>query len=378
MLFQIDIAVEGQFLFYYIAVLLGIQIAIYCFYYYYKTRDINLKLNKVLLSIGAFTLLTIFGALFLMIVRLFDLDPLLELVLYRSGFVFVFLAPIGFMYFLVSEELTQILNINTSRILMILNLIPIVTVIILPTDNLVFRISVVFVVLDALYVILVQLRLIKISVGNIRKRLLQFFTGEVLALSALVFAANVSFNYLPISTEISFFIGTGLLVSGLAIIFLSSYEFPPFLEFEWVDNLLKFFVINQENSSILYNYDFSELLVDEALKEDIKQYFSGGLMGLDNIISTITYTKGERLKQIKHGDALILLEYTSEFPIPIIYALVVRRELNTYKYIMRNFKNQFESFFDTVLINLDRMGLGQGENQLFKSFDMIIENIVSK
>jgi len=375
--FQINIALESQFLFYYIAVILGIQISLYSIYHYFKTQDKDLKLNRILLSFGAFALLTVFGAFFLVIVRLFELDSNSETVLSKIGFATVFLAPIGFEIFIVREEFSKILNLKTCKILMIMGLLPVVAVVILPTESLIFRISIVFMVLNSLYIILIQIRLIKISVGNIKIRLKQFLTGEVLALTALVFAAQVSFSFLPLPTETSYFIGIGFLISGFSIIFLAEYNFPPFYEFYWRENLLRFFIINQKNNSILYESDFYKSEIDETEDNLSKIYFSGGLMGLENIISTITFTKDEKLKIIKHGDASLLLEYTTDYPIPIIYALVVKRDLNSFRYIIRTLKTQFESFFKDILIVYDKLKVGANESQLFKSFDEIVDNIIN-
>ena len=376
MLFQLDPIIEFQFLYYYLAVILGIQVSIYALYHYLKNKDANLKLNRILLSFGAFTLFCIFGAFFLVIIRLFDYPPELEQLISNVGFAFVMFAPIGYGFFIAIKEYSKILNLKLTRILMLLNLIPIIVVLIFSSNSLMFRITIAFMVIDALNVIGIQIKLIKISLGQIKKRLIEFFLGEVLALTALVFAANVTFKFLPIPTLQSFFLGTSVLILGFIVIFISSYNFPAFYEFEWRDNLMTFFIINEITATLLYSYDFIVEGKKSALSNESTQYFSSGLLGLENIISTITLTKDQKLKQIKHGDALILLIYSSNQTIPIIYALVVKKDLNSFKYVLNTLKNQFESFYKEVLLNFEKLNLKDNEGQLFKSFDLIINDIL--
>jgi len=376
MLYQLDAIIEIQFLYYYLAVILGVEVSIYAFYHFFKNKDANLKLNRILLSFGAFTLLCIFGAFFLVIIRLLEYAPDLEQFLSNLGFALVMFAPIGYGFFIAIEEYSKILNLRITRILMLLNVIPIIVVLIFSSNSLIFRITIALMVIDALNVVGIQIKLIKISRGEIKKRLIEFFTGEVSALTALIFAANVTFEFLPIPTLLSFFIGTSVLILGFIIIFISTFNFPPFYEFEWKENLMTFFIINEQMGSLLYNYDFILDGEKSALSVESTQYFSGGLMGLESIISTITSSKDKRLKLIKHGDALILLSYSSAQSIPIIYALVVKKDLNSFRSVLETLKVQFESFYKEVLINFDKLNLKDNEGQLFRSFDVIIDNLL--
>jgi hypothetical protein len=154
---------------------------------------------------------------------------------------------------------------------------------------------------------------------------------------------------------------------------LGVYAFPAFYEFKWEENILSLFIINQNNRFCLYCRDFSEL----GLREQQKNYemlFSAGIIGIDNILSIITNTKDEKVNKIKQPESLILLEYGSEIAPQIIYALVVKKDLKSNTYFLKTIKKQFESFYKEILSEI--VNLKGNEEQLFKSFDIILKDII--
>ncbi len=106
-------------------------------------------------------------------------------------------------------------------------------------------------------------------------------------------------------------------------------------------------------------------------KEDV---LSGGLIGIESIISSITNTKEEKINKIRQGNSLILLEYGSGVTAHISYVLIVRHEQKAFRIFLNTIKNQFESFYKEILSNLDYI---EGKSDLlFTSFDVIIENVI--
>ena len=387
MLFQINANQEWQFLFYLIPVIFGIQLALYFFYQYYKIQDVKLQLNRVLLSYGSFILFTVLGAFFLVNTRLIEFDLYLEVILSKIGYVSVFFSPIGFMAFIINtKEFSKIIHLKISKILTILNLIPVIAGIIVPTtDSPIFRVSIIFMVINALNLIYIQLKLIKLSFGIIKTKLKQFFIGEILALIALIFAAQVLLNILPgVTTETSFFIGVALLTIGFLIIFSAVYDFPPFYEFEWKSNLLKLFIINQKTKSCLFYYNFSEYFSQnnnisekksETNQSELDTLFSGGIIGIEEMISMITGTEKEKINKIEQSDSFIFLEYGTN-PAYLNYVLLVRKDLNSYGPFLNFVKSQFESFFREILLNLD--DLKGNQELLFGSFNIIIKSMIKQ
>ncbi len=369
---------EFQFLYYLIAVTLGVQLSIYFFYQYFKIQDVNMRLNRILLSFGAFTLLTVFGAFCILITRLFELDLTLEDVLYRTGFSAALLSPVGFMACIMIEEFSSILNIKLSKILIGLNLIPIAFIWIFSSESMFFRVSIVLMVLSALNCVYVQVKLIKRTLGDIRRRITQFFVGELFSLSALIFALQVSFGFIPFGTpENWFFLGTSLLIIGFLTMFVAVNDFPPFYEFEWQLNLIHFLIINQRTNICLYSYIFHQeseegslLSTQTNINPDMKAtLFSGGISGINAVISGITDTTKEKINKIKQENSDILLDY-GVGPSYLTYALVVKKDIKSANIFLKSLKYQFETFFKQILIKLDSI---QGDqNKLFSSFDIIV------
>ena len=230
-------------------------------------------------------------------------------------------------------------------------------------------------VLNSLYAVYIQLRLIFISLGNIRKRFIQFFSGEVLALIALVFAAQTNFGILPIPTLVTFYLGVAILTTGLITIFLAITNFPPFYEFEWKEGLSQFLVINPLDNTLLFFYDFSDPYREEFKKKD-KKYLIGGLKGLNEIIDTITASESKNLNSIKFGEHFILQSQSKNQNLPLQYALIVDRDLNSYRHILRELQEQFEAFFKEILSHFEDLNTKQEQEQIFLSFDVIINSLM--
>lgn len=375
MYFAIDIIVEAQYLSYLVPVVLGVEIAIYCFYYYLTTKDSLLKLNKILLSFGFFILFMIFGAFFLVIVRILDFSNQIGDLLSSIGFSIVMMGPICYMAFIIREEFSKIINLKVAQVLSILNIIPVITALIFSTNSPLFLFTIGFMIINSLYAVYVQIRLIQISLGNIKKRLLEFFAGEVLALISLLFAAQTTLSILPLPTLMTFYIAVFLLTTGFIIIFFAVYNFPPFYEFEWKENIFQYFVMNPERGVLLYFYDFIDPKREGFQKSD-KKYILGDIQGVDSMISAITNSKSQ-LNSITHKDKIVFLEYSSSAQLPLIYGLIVGKNLNSYQYIIKELKVQFESFYKEILQNPAILDAQFEQEQLFSTFDVFMYSFIN-
>jgi len=379
---QGEALVELQFLGYMIPVILGIELGVYFFYQFWKNRDTKLRLNRILLSYGSFTMLMVIGALFQVTNRLFFGSA--NDILAKIGFFAIFLAPIGFMIFIIIKESARLINLKLARAITLASVTPIILLFLLGMQNLLFRLSIIITGLNAFFVIAYQLKLIRVSMGAIHHRVIQIFVGELLALSSLIFAANVVFSFIPIPPETFFFIGIGLLSSGFLIMFWAANDFPPFYEFDWRANLQKLFIIDQKNSQFLYARDFSKK-IDSATSSEAKErdklrddLFSGAIAGIENMLSTITDSSKQKLSEINQGDAFILLEYGGKAPNLITFALVVKKDLSSLRHFLQTVKNQFESFFAGILKNLDTLELTGNTSRLFETFDIVVNSMMTE
>ncbi len=379
---------EIQVLFYLIPVLIGVQLALYFFYQYHKLQDVNLKLNRILLSFGTFSLLIILGALLMNISRVLIEDPLLKEIMIRIGWCCSLSAPFGFLYFIKIKEFSGLMNLKVLKIIMVLSLTPIIVVLVIPSvRSPIFVSSILFTVLTAYYVFSFQIKVIRRAMGLIRKKFIQFFFGELVSLSSIGLAVPVGLGVFPSGlNEIIYFLGVSILLTGFVILFFSGYEFPPFYEFEYRENLSKLFVINQKDNTSLYYCNLIEMVVQltqknknisEISRTNGDKIFSGGIVGIESVITAITGTQTEKIDKIKHEDAFILLEYSTVTP-SITYALVVRKDLSSLRHLLQSIKSKFELYYKEILLNLDKFSEMKGQGRLFEDFNPIIKNMLKK
>jgi hypothetical protein len=209
--------------------------------------------------------------------------------------------------------------------------------------------------------------------------------GAFVSFPALGFAILVGIGVLPpVINEIIYFTGVGFLLIGFLIISFSVYEFPPFYEFEWRENLLKLFIINEKTQESIYYYDFDGGFKDEIEKletdndlshTDRIKLHSGGILGIESIITSLTNTKNDKINRIEQKDSIILLTYSSIVPY-ITYALMIKKDLLSSEHLLDSIKHQFEVFYHEILLNLDN--LKGNQELLFGSFNVILRSILTQ
>ncbi|HME52301.1 MAG TPA: hypothetical protein VKM55_08790 [Candidatus Lokiarchaeia archaeon] len=376
-----QVIMEWQVLAYVIPVILGWELGVYFFYQFWKNRKAKLRMNRILLSFGCFTILMVTGALYVMINRLFFNGT--DISLLKIGLFHVFLAPVMFMVFIDINESRTLMNVRLARIVTIASLLPIILLVTIGPQSIFFRFSIIITVLNAYFVIAYQIKMIRISMGKIHRRMIQLFIGEIFALSSLLFAANLVFLVIPGVQVISFFIGVILLITGFITMFWGTNDLPLFYEFDWKDNLHKLFIIDQKHGQFLFTRDFTHRLdlennsaseEREQMRDDL---FTGAIDGIETMISTITSSPNQRLSEIDQGDSMILLEYGNKFSSPIIYALIVKKNLSSLRHLLKRLQGQFEAFFTDILQDLDQLNQQGPESQFFGSFDIILKNLMN-
>ena len=375
MLVQIEYGKELQFLAYLVPVIMGVQLTVYFYTQYKKLEDEDLPLNIILLAFGSFILFIVTGPLFIQIARNFIMNKSIYEIVYRIGWVLAFLSTISFSRFIIREEFSLIINLKVAKTLLILNFIPIFCVFISPSLlSPIFIGSIFFVVLNGLYIIRFQIILIQKSIGKIRTKIRFFLIGALISLVALVFATIVGLRVLPlIINEIVYFTGVLVLFIGFLIMYFSVYNFPPFYEFEWRENLIKLFIFNSNDFKTLYLLDLVQNSRSNNHSENINEIFSKGISGIEKIITLITDTKTERINKIQQDDFLIMFEY-GNVPLSLIYVFIVKKDLISSKHLLKIVRIRFESFFKEILLNLDN--IDEDQEKLFNNFNNIMEKIL--
>jgi hypothetical protein len=375
MFLQFEYSKELQFLAYLVPVIMGIQLSIFFYIQYKKLKNEGLPLNIILLAFGSFLFFIVIGPLFIQIARNFILDKIIYEIVYRIGWVFSLFSTIAFSIFIIHKEFSLVINLKVAKTLLIFNFIPLLCVLILPSVlSPIFIGSIFFSVLNGLYIIRFQLILIQKSIGGIRRKIKFFFIGALVSLTALVFATIVGLRVLTsIINEIVYFIGVLNLMVGFFIIYLSVYNFPPFYEFEWRENLIKLLIINPKNYETLYLMDLVQKHQDHRYAEDANRIFSKGVSGIEKVITLITNTKTERINKIQQDDFLIIFEYANA-PVALIYILIVKKDLTSSKHLLKIIQTRFELLYKEILLNLESIKGDQKE--IFFGFNDIMKVIL--
>ena len=384
MLLQLSEIREIQFLLCLTSIILGTQLVIFFFYRYHKINAERLQLNKILLSYGSICLLSIISAFISIINRFFISSPYLKEILDKLSYILIFFSIITFLYFITSEEFSKIIKLNIVKVLIILNFIPIILVILIPSNAFIFFFIKIIVI--ALYLGLLgtfQTRLVIKARGKIKKHLIQILIGGIIYFGSLFFLIEIFINLLyPLENSTSLlFLSTLSFIAGFIIILSGVFDFPAFFELNWEENLINLFIINQDNDICLFKYNFSGIFQEGRILKEKNEYyqksfediFLGGITGIDSIIAEITNTKNEKINKIKREDSLVFLEYGSNFFSNITYALITKKDLNSNLYFLKTLKKKFEYIFKEILIDVE---VFEEKEQLFKNFDVIIDDLL--
>jgi hypothetical protein len=255
---------------------------------------------------------------------------------------------------------------------MIISGIPVLIVALTPQLNVFLIISSVFLLLlNGYYAFLFQIKLIKKVVGQIKNRMKMFLVGEIISFSASFFALLVGLEILNESISMIFYIiGIVILVFGFSIIFVFSINFPPFYEFEWPENLLQFYILDPNSNDLLYSYNFQENF--GIGQENQELIISQGLSGINSLISSITGSKKEMIKEIKQDEFNILI-YNSVTQSELTYILLVKKHLKSFSHILTEIKTSFENYYQIVLSNYPK--IHGDKKRIFREFDVYLDNL---
>ena len=336
------------------------------------------------MSYGSICLLSIISAFILIINRFFISSPYLKEILTKLGYILIFFSFIAFLYFITSEVFSKIIKLNIVKVSIILDFIPIILVILIPSNAFIF--SFIKIIVIVLYLVLFgtfQTRLVNKARGKIKKHLIQILVGGVVCFGSLFFLIEIFIHllYHLENSTILLFLCTLSFIAGFIIILSGVFDFPAFFELNWEENLINLFIINQNNNRCLFNYNFSGIFQEGRILKEKNEYyqksfediFLGGITGIDRIIAEITNTENEKINKIKREDSLVFLEYGSNFFSNITYALITKKDLNSNLYFLKSLKKKFEYIFKEVLIDVEDF---EEKEQLFKNFDVIINDLL--
>lgn len=207
----------------------------------------------------------------------------------------------------------------------------------------------------------------KNSFGDIRGKLVIALYGFLLIGFGLsitsygiigVLKSLESFPFIYVSSRLLVYFGVILVMHGF-----NGYSF--FLEFQWKENLIALIIIDKEHTRSLYYKDF----IEEKLKNE--EILAGGITGIVKIIKQIIESKKD-IDVINFGDKLILLEYGKH----IITALLVKKNLQHTRYILRQITSKVEIYFWDYWKSYDSYGASLSPEEIHKPMEIMLRDII--
>ena len=373
---------EIQFIFILIGVIVGYQISFYFLNQFKKFKSEHLGLNRLLLAYGLFFILGLTGIFFRNINKFYVEDLLLEEVFFRITNLFLISSILVFLSLVSSKSFRIIMNPSITKAFCLMLLVPFISIFFFQTGSIMLNLIMTISIFGTLFMLIFQFKLIKLSVGIIKKRIIYIFIGMLLILGSFLFGGEFSRNMVLQENEHTIIMFTSFLtIITFFIVFLGVYKFPAFLEFDWKDHLLKLYIIDKEVVKGLYNFNFLDSSNNTKQSEREKllinnkdKVLSIGLIGINNIINGLTSTRDKKIERISQGDNQIIFTYGDNPNDFIIYALLVNKDMDSLRYFLETIKNQFQGFFKGILQNIN--SIRGNEVKVFSSFDVILTNLI--
>jgi hypothetical protein len=363
------------------SIILDYQLAIYFLYLFSKHRKDKIGLNKFLLAfailfgIGATSyLLVVIGSFYINDSNLTELFMRIGSSLLQSGVLLVLLI-------LLSKPFRTLIHTKVVKIVSILSGLNIIFMLFVYVRSIGLFPSILIELIGGGYFLYFQTKLVKLTSGTVHSRLLITLIGELIFTIGLFYGFGLPI-LLPLvdSKHIFYFIGSYVINIGLLVIFYGTFKFPGVLELNWKNSLLKLYVIDARNLFELYSYDFSttrnfvgdpESTIHSEVNESIN---SIGVVGISDVFDEITKTYNNRIKTIKYGKFIILLEYEEDPKSQILFVLFVNQNMKSLQLFLKKVKNEFLITYKSLLTNKDIIDRFRGT--IFAGFELVLQKIL--
>ena len=214
----------------FISIAIGFQIFIYFLYQYYKAKKEKLELGRILLAYGLIFGLTLTD-FFIRVINLYfieDINYLLFTFITKITFLLLYSSLLVFFTIISSNPFHSIVNSNLTKIIAILIIIPIISVFLLQVDSLIFVIiTTITLLISYIYILFFHSRIVKLSTGDIRKRLNLILFGFALCLIQHFIGGYIPSQVLfPEHSQILQVISAPIFIFGLMVVFLGIFRFP--------------------------------------------------------------------------------------------------------------------------------------------------------
>ena len=361
------------------SIVIGYQLSAYFLYQYYKYKKEKLVYNKILLSYSVTIFLALTGYLLQVILEFYLEELLINQILLKISFLIFSLAVCYFLISILTNPYANIINRLLVQIVFIYIIIAMIFILFIDINWLGFIFRALAAFLGGFFVLLFQIKLIRLTSGNIKKSLILFTIGLIFALIGGIFSNKESYTQFG---TVVYLISVFIILAGISIAFIGIYNFPAFLEFQWKENLQKLCIFEQEKFRILYSLNFMALdnshiflnKLDFQITKNIEELFSRGITGIEQITTQLLNSKEEKIIKIKQGDSFILLEHGDPPIYSITYGLLVEKDMYSLRYFLKEVKKQFQAKYKYILSNLEL--IEGNEEKFFLNFTNNIKVIL--
>lgn len=277
----------------------------------------------------------------------------------------------------------EFINLKLTKFTYIIIIISLFSVLLLEIETILFSIISGLTLLYCYsFISYFQRKIIKLSTGNIKKRLNFIFIGMILCVLQHFIGGYIpSYVLFTEYSDMLQLISVPIFIIGLLMIFLGIYKFPAFLEFRWKDHLFSFLIINRKKFKIIYNFNFKrnkykdEIGEENLIKSRRKDLFlSTGIFAIDDIVSIITNSSSNQIQKIKQGSLILFMINGEDSLNFLMYCLLVDKDMISFNYFLRQVRDNFERMYKNILKNIDI--LKGNENKLFSNFDKTILKLI--
>lgn len=365
--------------FIFIVLIIAYQISAYFFYLYYRSRKEKLKINSSLLAFGLLYGFGFTGVVIRTINSYYVEDSIMFNFLLKFSHISIFIAVFSFLLIISQKSFNELVNTKITKVVSVITIALSILIFFINDNTILGILLLVSLFIGGVYMLFFHIKLIKKSTGDIRKRLLFLLIGEILIVLVIVIGAEKTpYIFSPEQQNIIAILYNPLVILGQLIVFYSIYDFPIFLEFEWQNNILNLYIIDIKRLKIIFQYNFvknnKEQLMIKQDSESLNIIFSGGIIGIEKIISAITKSRESKIEKIRQGDYFVLLNQGKDDLAFLTYCILVKKDMVSIQYFLKLIKKEFTKLYGKIL--LDLKSIEEKESQIFVEFNKKIENIL--
>jgi hypothetical protein len=143
-----------------------------------------------------------------------------------------------------------------------------------------------------------------------------------------------------------------LVVIGLIGIYYSIYHVNVFIEMGWQNHLEELYIIHKNSLKPLYHQVLKKsesTLTTEKENSDSENFFSGGLVGINDILKQISESnsKTKGISLVQEEGKFLLIEHGQD----VMVCFVTDKNMNSLRYYLRKIRDAWETYYCTQPID---------------------------